>query len=103
MPTRATAIRAGGSGIPLEDQVAPKKCGHMIGKAVVSVNETVAKSHVSFNAWVTDRVVIARTDALAAEGLNLAMHPDIAPGAVLIDEVIRPRESGLNNRGESTG
>ncbi|AEW05634.1 Carboxyvinyl-carboxyphosphonate phosphorylmutase [Sulfobacillus acidophilus DSM 10332] len=66
--------RAGVSGIQLEDQVIPKKCGHMSGKAVISVSEMVAKLQAAVDARTQNTVIIARTDALAVEGLNAAIE-----------------------------
>ena len=51
-------------GIQIEDQVFPKKCGHISGKQVVSIDEMVAK--IRANA----RRSIARTDAIAIEDIN---------------------------------
>ncbi|MCY0865912.1 MAG: isocitrate lyase/PEP mutase family protein, partial [Sulfobacillus sp.] len=66
--------RAGVSGIQLEDQVIPKKCGHMSGKSVISVSEMVAKLRAAVDARTQNTVIIARTDALAVEGLNAAIE-----------------------------
>jgi len=66
--------RAGVSGIQLEDQVIPKKCGHMNGKAVVPVSEMVAKIQAAVDTRTRNTVIIARTDALAVEGLNAAIE-----------------------------
>lgn len=66
--------RAGVSAIQLEDQVAPKKCGHMAGKQVVPAAEMVAKIHAAVDARTKlDMLVIARTDARAIEGLPAAL------------------------------
>ena len=65
--------RAGAAAIQLEDQVSPKKCGHFAGKDVVSVQEMVGKVHAAVDARRdSDLMVIARTDALATEGLEAA-------------------------------
>jgi carboxyvinyl-carboxyphosphonate phosphorylmutase len=67
--------RAGVAGIHLEDQVAPKKCGHMAGKSVVPVEEHVAKVRAAVAARQNpDFVLIARTDARAVEGLDAAIE-----------------------------
>jgi len=61
--------RAGASGIVLEDQVAPKRCGHMAGKQVVPTQEMVGKLHAALDARNSERtVIVARTDALHVEG-----------------------------------
>jgi carboxyvinyl-carboxyphosphonate phosphorylmutase len=62
--------QAGVAGIQLEDQVAPKKCGHMSGKAVIPVEEMVGKLRAAVAARRDpDLVVIARTDAVAVSGV----------------------------------
>lgn len=66
--TRAYAA-AGVAGLHLEDQVAPKRCGHMTGKAVVGVAEAAGRVRAAVEAG-TDVVVVARTDALSIEGLD---------------------------------
>ena len=65
---------AGVAGIHLEDQVNPKKCGHMSGKAVIPTGEMVGKLHAAVAARRDpDFVLIARTDAAAVEGLDAAV------------------------------
>ena len=67
--------RAGVSAIQLEDQVFPKKCGHMEGKAVVSTAEMVGKIRAAIDARRSaDTVIIARTDALAVTGMADALR-----------------------------
>ena len=66
---------AGAAGILLEDQVAPKRCGHFAGKQVVSVETMVDKLRVALDARRDpDFVIIARTDARAIEGLDRAIE-----------------------------
>ncbi len=66
--------RAGVAALHLEDQVLPKRCGHMEGKAVVSSGEMVGKIHAAVDARRDpDLVLIARTDARAPEGLDAAV------------------------------
>jgi len=68
-----TLERAGANGIQLEDQVAPKRCGHFTGKAVITTSEMVGKIHAAVDARVQDElVIIARTDARAIEGIDAA-------------------------------
>jgi len=63
--------RAGVAGFHMEDQVAPKKCGHYEGKAVVSVHEMVGKIKAAVDTRRdSDMVIIARSDARAIEGLQ---------------------------------
>ncbi|PXY17108.1 carboxyvinyl-carboxyphosphonate phosphorylmutase [Prauserella coralliicola] len=66
--------QAGVSGIHLEDQVMPKKCGHMSGKAVISREEMTGKLRAAVAARQDpDFVLIARTDAAAVHGLDDAI------------------------------
>jgi carboxyvinyl-carboxyphosphonate phosphorylmutase len=66
--------RAGVAGIHLEDQVMPKRCGHLTGKALVPAAEMVAKVRAAVAARTDpDFVVIARTDARAVEGMGAAL------------------------------
>ena len=65
--------RAGAAAIQLEDQVSPKKCGHFAGKDVVSQQEMVGKVRAAVDARLDeDLMIIARTDALATEGMEAA-------------------------------
>jgi carboxyvinyl-carboxyphosphonate phosphorylmutase len=66
--------RAGVAAIHIEDQVAPKKCGHMEGKQLVSADDMVAKLRAAVEARRTDLVLIARTDARAVEGVDAALE-----------------------------
>ena len=66
---------AGVSAIHLEDQVMPKKCGHMEGKQVVPAAEMAAKVAAAVAARRSDEfLIIARTDARAVEGLDAALQ-----------------------------
>ncbi len=66
--------QAGVAGLHLEDQVTPKKCGHMTGKAVVETGEMVGKIRAAVAARRDpDLVLIARTDAAAVAGLDAAI------------------------------
>jgi 2,3-dimethylmalate lyase len=65
---------AGVAAIHLEDQVMPKKCGHMDGKQVVGVDEMAAKIAAAVAARRSPEfLIIARTDARAVEGLDDAL------------------------------
>jgi len=65
---------AGAAGIHIEDQVAPKKCGHMEGKLVIPAAEMAAKIRAATEARTNpDFVIIARTDARAVEGFEQAL------------------------------
>jgi carboxyvinyl-carboxyphosphonate phosphorylmutase len=77
---------AGVAAIHLEDQVAPKKCGHMEGKQLISAAEMADKIRAAVAARSSpDFVVIARTDARAVEGLEAAL-----------DRARRYREAGAD-------
>ena len=66
--------RAGAAMIQLEDQTFPKRCGHLDGKSVVPVAEMCGKLRAALDARVDrDTLILARTDALAVEGLDAAL------------------------------
>jgi 2-methylisocitrate lyase-like PEP mutase family enzyme len=66
--------RAGVAGLHIEDQVMPKRCGHMEGKQVIPTAEMVAKVEAAVEARQNpDLVLIARTDARAPHGLDDAL------------------------------
>jgi 2-methylisocitrate lyase-like PEP mutase family enzyme len=66
---------AGVAGLTLEDQVAPKRCGHFEGKRVVRVREMVEKLVAATMARRDpELVIVARTDALAVEGVPAALE-----------------------------
>jgi methylisocitrate lyase len=68
-------IRAGAAGVHIEDQVASKRCGHRPNKAIVSREEMVDRIKAAVDAKTDDAfVIMARTDALAAEGLDAAIE-----------------------------
>jgi len=65
---------AGVAGLHIEDQVWPKKCGHMEGKQVIPMDEMVQKIRAAVDARQDpDFVIIARTDAIAVNGLEDAL------------------------------
>ena len=67
--------KAGVAGLFIEDQVFPKRCGHMAGKAVIAPTEWLAKIKAALDARVDpDFVVMARTDALTVNGLDDAIE-----------------------------
>ena len=67
--------RAGVGGLMLEDQVWPKRCGHMKGKEVISAEEMVQKIHAAAEARVDpDFVLKSRTDVLATHGVKEAIR-----------------------------
>jgi len=66
---------AGVAGFFIEDQVFPKRCGHMEGKQIIPTNEMVAKIKAAADARVdNDLVIMARTDAVAVSGLDEAIE-----------------------------
>ena len=67
--------RAGAAMIQLEDQSFPKRCGHLDGKSVVPVQEMVGKLKAALDARSSkDTLILARTDALATDGLDAALE-----------------------------
>ncbi len=66
--------RAGAAGIQLEDQQAPKRCGHMEGKRLIPRDAMLRKIEAAAAArCCPDTVIVARTDALAVDGLDAAI------------------------------
>lgn len=72
-------IRIGAAGMFLEDQVWPKRCGHMKGKQVIPLEEQLKKLQAAIDAKRNrDFFIVARTDARQALGLNEAITRGIA-------------------------
>ena len=70
-----TLERAGADCIQLEDQVAPKRCGHFSGKEVISTKEAVSKIKAAVDARQdADLLIMARTDAAATHGFEAAIE-----------------------------
>ena len=66
--------RMGANCIQLEDQTTPKRCGHLNGKMLISRTEMVGKIKAALDARSSEQtLVIARTDAIATDGLNAAL------------------------------
>jgi 2-methylisocitrate lyase-like PEP mutase family enzyme len=89
--------RMGASGIQLEDQTAPKRCGHLDGKTLISTAEMLGKIRAAQDARRdADTVIIARTDAIAVDGFEAGLeraHAYAEAGAdVLFVEALRTRE-----------
>jgi len=90
---------AGVAGIHIEDQVAPKKCGHMEGKLVIPAEEMAAKVRAAAEARAQPEfVIIARTDARAVEGLERAiergrLYRDAGADVLFIEAVTADREA----------
>ncbi|GKY93828.1 hypothetical protein MPSEU_000349900 [Mayamaea pseudoterrestris] len=79
--------RAGMAGIMIEDQMAPKRCGHVRGKSVISFKEAVMRVKAACNARDeyseqfgigTGPLVLARTDALVTDGFDAAIERCLA-------------------------
>ena len=77
--TTRALIKAGGAAMHIEDQVGAKRCGHRPGKEIVSKDEMVDRVKAAVDAR-TDAgfVIMARTDALAVEGLDKAIERAVA-------------------------
>ena len=78
---------AGGAGIFLEDQVWPKKCGHMAGKRVVPAADWLSKLEAAVDARRHGLFVVARTDARSAVGLDEAITRAQAAVALGVDAI----------------
>ena len=66
---------AGATAMQLEDQLAPKRCGHMAGKQVIEADEMVGKIKAALDARVHDDTrIVARTDALGVNGFDDALE-----------------------------
>jgi 2,3-dimethylmalate lyase len=73
--TIAAYEAAGVAAVHIEDQVAPKKCGHMEGKLVIPAEEMAQKIRAAADARTQPEfMIIARTDARAVEGLEAALN-----------------------------
>lgn len=71
--------RAGAAAVHIEDQVSQKRCGHRPNKAIVSQSEMVDRVKAAVNAKNdANFVVMARTDALAVEGMDAAIERAVA-------------------------
>lgn len=72
-------IKAGAAAMHIEDQVQTKRCGHRPGKEIVSKQEMVDRVKAAVDARTDDGfVIMARTDALAVEGIDLAIERAVA-------------------------
>ncbi len=112
--------RAGAAALFIEDQVFPKRCGHTPGKAVIPATEMVAKIRAAVDAREdADMIIMARTDAIAVNGLGDALQraqlyreagadalfieapADVADMARLIAEVDAPHLANMVDFGQS--
>jgi methylisocitrate lyase len=77
--TVKSLIKFGAAAMHIEDQVGAKRCGHRPGKAIVGKDEMVDRVKAAVDAKTdADFVVMARTDALAVEGLDAAIERAVA-------------------------
>jgi methylisocitrate lyase len=68
-------IKFGAAGLHIEDQVQAKRCGHRPGKEIVSQEEMIDRVKAAVDARTDDQfVIMARTDALAVEGIDKAIE-----------------------------
>ncbi len=66
--------RMGAAALQLEDQAAPKRCGHLAGKSLIDAAEMVGKIKAAADARASaETLIIARTDAIAVEGFEAAL------------------------------
>ncbi len=93
--------RAGASMIQLEDQTFPKRCGHLDGKAVVPLKEMEGKLRAALDArHSSNTLLLARTDALAIEGFELALeraerYLECGVDALFIEAVRTPEQMDI--------
>jgi 2-methylisocitrate lyase-like PEP mutase family enzyme len=92
--------RAGAAMIQIEDQTFPKRCGHLDGKTVVPVQEMTGKLKAALDARTSDQtLILARTDALAVEGLQATLdraqaYVDCGVDALFIEALRTPEQFG---------
>ncbi|RMX03544.1 carboxyvinyl-carboxyphosphonate phosphorylmutase [Corticibacter populi] len=96
--TVRTLERAGADCIQLEDQVAPKRCGHFSGKDVISTEEAVSKIKAAVDARRDpDFLIMARTDAAAVHGFEAAVEraqqfAEAGADILFVEAVTKPEE-----------
>ena len=96
--TMRTLERAGADCIQLEDQVAPKRCGHFSGKEVISTEEAVSKIKAAVDARRDpDFLIMARTDAAATHGFEAAVEraqkfAEAGADILFVEAVTKPEE-----------
>lgn len=92
---------AGVDGIMLEDQVSPKRCGHMDGKEVISAEEGVEKIRAAVEARIDpDFIIKARTDATATHGIKeairrLNLYAEAGADLLFADAILTPEDIAL--------
>ncbi|MGB3069141.1 MAG: isocitrate lyase/PEP mutase family protein [Ottowia sp.] len=96
--TVRTLERAGADCIQLEDQVAPKRCGHFSGKEVIDTEEAVSKIKAAVDARRDpDLLIMARTDAAATHGFEAAVEraqkfAEAGADILFVEAVTKPEE-----------
>jgi len=99
--TVRSLVRDGAAGLHIEDQVAQKRCGHRPGKAIVSQAEMVDRIKAAVDARSdAGFVVMARTDALAVEGMQAAVERAVACVEAGADMVFPEAVRSLEQYGE---
>ncbi len=89
-------IRAGAAAIHMEDQVSDKRCGHRPGKALVSSQEMEARIKAAVDARGTSGFhIMARTDAVAVEGMDRALERAAAYARAGADSIFAEALGGL--------
>lgn len=100
--TVAQYAAAGVAGLHVEDQVSPKRCGHMTGKAAVGRGEAAAKVRAAVEAsrelGASGPVVVARTDVLSLQGMDeacsrAAAFAEAGADAVMVEGVRTPEQA----------
>jgi len=82
--------RSGVGGFFIEDQLFPKRCGHMAGKAIIGIEEMAGKLKAALDARQGDTMILARTDAIATDGLlealdRMALYHEIGVDILFIE------------------
>lgn len=96
--TQRAFERAGAAGMMIEDQVWPKRCGHMRGKEVISAEEMAQKIRAAAEARTDpDFIIKSRTDTLATHGINevirrLNMYAEAGADLLFADALITAEE-----------
>jgi 2-methylisocitrate lyase-like PEP mutase family enzyme len=90
--------RAGAAMVQIEDQTFPKRCGHLDGKTLVAEREMTGKLKAALDARASsDTLILARTDAVAVEGLDAALdraeaYLDCGVDALFIEALRSPEQ-----------
>lgn len=99
--------RMGATAIQLEDQTSPKRCGHLAGKSMVSTAEMVGKLKAALDARAdADTLIVARTDAIAIDGVDAAIergHAYIDAGADVLFVEAMPERDIMQRIGSELG